>query len=164
MRTVYFGFHFQRDYWRVGQIRHSWINGRDKFATPFLDAADWEEVKRQGKQNIENWIQDQLQGSSVTVILIGNETSTRDWVNYEIVESHNRGNGLLGIYIHNMRDQRGYIDIQGANPFANHFYTNTDGIKRTYLSSIYPTYDWVYGNGRDNIGIWIENAARAAGR
>jgi hypothetical protein len=28
----------------------------------------------------------------------------------------------------------------------------------------YPTYDWVDNDGRTNIGIWIEAAAKKAGR
>jgi len=32
-------------------------------------------------------------------------------------------------------------------------------IKKVYLSEIYPVYDWVNDNGRDNLGKWIEAAA-----
>jgi hypothetical protein len=36
--------------------------------------------------------------------------------------------------------------------------------KKVMLSDIYPTYDWVNDNGRDNIGDWIEAATKNAGR
>ena len=51
-------------------------------------------------------------GTSVTVALMGAETfnaATRPGIlivahHYEIKLSHNRGNGMLVIYIHNMKD------------------------------------------------------------
>jgi hypothetical protein len=54
-----------------------------------------------------HWIDDQLQSTSVTVVLIGQETASRKYVNYEIEQSHSRGNGLLGVRIHNMKDPLG---------------------------------------------------------
>jgi hypothetical protein len=40
-RKVFFSFHFERDSWRVGNVRSSHaITGLEK--TPFLDAAAWE--------------------------------------------------------------------------------------------------------------------------
>jgi len=32
------------------------------------------------------------------------------------------------------------------------------------LSEIYKTHDWIDDNGRENLGDWIEKAAKAAGR
>ncbi|SRR6266487_2489627 len=163
MRKVFFSFHFDRDSWRVGQVRNSWLIRPENQASPFLDKAAWEQVKRQGRENIERWIKNQLEGTSVTVVLIGNQTSTREWVQYEIMESYKKGNGLLGIYIHNVKDRLGYTEVQGANPFNNIYLTNVDS-SRTYFSSIYPSYDWVNGGGRQNIETWIENAAVKSGR
>src|SRR6266566_6447518 len=157
MRKVFFSFHYDRDVWRVGQVRNCWLIRPENQATPFLDKAEWEQVKRQGDANIERWIKAQLDGTSVTVVLIGNQTSQRRWVQYEIMESYNKDNGLLGIYIHNAKDRFGLLDVQGANPFDNIYLTNADG-SRSYFSSIYSTYDWVHGNGRQNIGTWIESA------
>ena len=52
---------------------------------------------------MQKWIDEQMKGTSVTVVLIGAETSTRPHVGYEIAESHKKGNGMLGIYIHNIK-------------------------------------------------------------
>jgi len=49
--------------------------------------------------------------------LIGAETYTRRWVRYEIIKSFDKGNGLLGIYIHKIKDQYGKTDSKGKNPF-----------------------------------------------
>src|SRR5690606_10923622 len=128
---------------------NSWVAKPDRESAGFWDAAAWEEVKKKGEDAIHRWIDSQLNGTSVTVVLIGAETSTRPYVGYEIKQSHNKGNGMLGIYIHNMKDQHGYTDTKGNNPFAN-WHIERNG-QKVLLSSIYPTYDWVNDNGRDNI-------------
>lgn len=160
-RRVFFSFHYERDVWRAGQVRNSWVT-KDREDAGFWDSAAWEEVKKKGNDAIEKWIDDQLKGSSVTVVLIGAETSERPYVGYEIKQSYNKGNGLLGIYIHNMKDSNSRTDTKGKNPF-DAWYVERDG-KRIYFNTIYPTYDWVHDNGREKMGDWIEAAAKKAGK
>ncbi len=117
-----------------------------------------------------DWIDRQMEGTGVTVVLIGERTSERQFVRYEIQESHRRGNGLLGIYIHKLKDQRGETSYKGLNPFTHMKTTIEESSwlstekKQVRLSSLYPTYDWVDDNGYHNIGHWIEEAVRNAGR
>jgi hypothetical protein len=160
-RKVFFSFHFERDVWRAGQVRNSWVT-KDRESAGFWDSADWEEVKKKGNDAVEKWIDDQLKGTSVTVVLIGAETSNRPYVGYEIKQSHNRGNGLIGIYIHNMKDVNSKTDTKGMNPLSN-WNVERNG-KKVLLSDIYPTYDWVNDDGRNKMGDWIETAAKKAGR
>lgn len=157
-RRTFFSFHYERDVWRAGQVRNSWIT-KDREAAGFWDAAKWEEVKKKGEDAIHKWIDEQLKGTSVTVVLIGAETSTRKYVDYEITESHRKGNGMLGIYVHNMKDSDGKTDIKGANPFSKWNFQNAEGKEVTY-----PTYDWVNDDGYNKLGDWIEAAAKKAGR
>ena len=157
-RRTFFSFQYERDVWRAGQVRNSWVTKPDRESAGFWDAAAWEEVEKKGEDAIHRWIDNQLNGTSVTVVLI----SERKYVGYEIRRSHSRGNGMLGIYIHNMKDSNGYTDTKGKNPFDN-WSTQQNG-RTVLLSSIYPTYDWVSDNGGDNIASWIETAARKAGR
>ena len=160
-RRAFFSFHYERDNWRVGQVRNSWVT-KDRESAGFWDSAAWEEVKKKGEAAIEKWIDDQLTGTSVTVVLIGAETSERTYVGYEITQSHKKGNGLLGIYIHNMKDMNSRTDTRGTNPFSK-WQIDKDG-RKVLLSEIYPTYDWVNDDGRNNMGNWIEAAAEKAGR
>jgi MTH538 TIR-like domain (DUF1863) len=156
-RHTFFSFHYERDAWRAGQIRNSWVT-RDYEASGFWDKAKWEEVKRQGDAEIKAWIDRQLEGTSVTVVLIGAETSTRKYVDYEITQSWAKGNGLLGIYIHNVKDMSASTDIKGENPFTKWTFQRSGNIVTI------PTYDWVNDSGYQNIGDWIESAAIAAAR
>jgi hypothetical protein len=159
-RHVFFSFHHGRDVWRAGQVRNSWMTRLD--AAGFWDSVEWESVKKKDPAVIERWIDVQMVGTSVTVVLIGAQTSQRRHVRYEIKESHLKGNGMLGIYIHRMKHSTGATDTKGENPFGA-WQIEQDGRKLS-LAQVYPTYDWVMDDGRSNMGKWIEEAARRAGR
>jgi len=98
VRKVFFSFHYDRDVFRVSQVRNSNVVTSQYRSSQFLDHADWENVKKQGDAVIKRWIDSQLDGSTVTCVLIGNQTHTRPWVKYEIEKSIERKNALLGIY------------------------------------------------------------------
>src|SRR3990167_10356932 len=68
-RRVFFSFHYERDIWRAGQIRNSWVTKPDRESAGFWDSASWEEVKKKGEEAIQRWIDKQLEGTSVTVFL-----------------------------------------------------------------------------------------------
>jgi len=154
-RKVFFSFHFKRDVWRAGQVRNSnLLADEDKYGV--IDSAAWEKVEREGDEAIRRWINDQLKDTSVTVVLIGAETAERDWVDYEIRKSWERGNGIVAVRIHNVKDQATKTDPPGPNPLDNiHL---ADG---KALSSICKTYDWASDDGRDNLGEWVEKAFQA---
>lgn len=159
-RKVFFSFHHQGDIGRIGQVRNSWVTKGDE-DLGFVDAAQWESIKRQGDDAVKRWIKTQLDGTSVTIVLIGRETADRPWVRYEIIESHNKGNGLFGIYIDGLKDFRTQVyGTRGENPFSKIYYKDS---YRT-LADTYPVYDWVRDNGYANIGRWIEEAAKKAGK
>lgn len=145
-RRVFFSFHYERDVWRAGQIRNSWVTKPDRESAGFWDAAKWEEVKRKGDDAIKQWIRNQISGTSVTIVLIGAETALREYVRYEIQHSWNSGNNLMGIYINNMKDVSGRTDVKGADPFAAMGFSGV------------PTYDWVGHSGYENLGSWVEHA------
>jgi hypothetical protein len=154
-RKTFFSFHYERDAWRAANVRNSGVLSDDE-ESGFIDAVDWEKIEREGDAAIKRWIQDQLKGTTATVVLIGAETSTRDWVLYEIRESWKRGNAVLGVRIHGIKDQDGKTDSSGANPLD--VVKLDDG---TALSTVCRTYDWVADKGREHLGEWIEAAVAA---
>ena len=106
-RRVYFSFHYKGDVWRATIVRKAGaIN--DRVQGGWVDASLWEETKRAGPDAVQALIEDGLNGTSVTVVLIGAETAERPWVKYEIKRSIERGNGLIGVRIHSLRDQEGH--------------------------------------------------------
>ena len=152
-RRIFFSFHYERDAWRAGQVRNSnVVSAEDR--NGFIDSAEWESIKKKGDAAVQNWIEEQLKNTSVTVVLIGAETASREWVQHEIVTSWNRGNGLVGVRIHNIKDHNQKIDLAGRNPFED--LKLPDG---TVLSSVCKTYDWLTDDGRTNLGKWADEAA-----
>jgi hypothetical protein len=130
-------------------------------AQPFYDKAEFEEAKKRAG-GIENWIEDQLKGTSVTVVLFGTETYGRKWVRHEIKRSYDLKKGLLAIDIHKLKDPKLGTDVQGKNPL-DYWEIEKEG-RRVPFSSIYRTYDWIDNDGYRNISTWVEAAAKAAGR
>jgi MTH538 TIR-like domain (DUF1863) len=160
-RRVFFSFHHTRDSWRANQVRNSWVT-QDREAAGFWDAAEWEQVKRKDDATIHRWIDRQMEGTSVTVVLIGAETYTREHVGYEISQSYKLKKGLLGVRVHNLKDRGGRTDSYGENPLDNWTVT-VDGIQKS-LAQMYSTYDYIGDDGYRNMGRWIESAANKAGR
>ena len=144
-RHVYFAFHYQRDIWRVNVVRNSnVVQGFE--SAGFIDYSLWEETKKRGDEAIKRLINNRLVGTTVTAVLIGANTSEREYVDYEIQHSWDRGNGLFGVFIHNIEDRYGYTDVKGADPFVVNGYT---GIR---------TYDWIADDGYNNLGDWVDAA------
>ncbi len=161
-RRAFFSFHYETDVWRANIVRNSWVTKPDTEAAGFVDAADFEEVKKGGDAAIKRWIDKQLEGTSVTVVLIGSETSNREYVKYELQKSYQKGNGMLGIYIHQLKDRNGNTSSKGSNMFGE-IGKDANG-NAVYFSNEYTCYDWIDNNGYSNLGSWIVSAAKKAGR
>jgi hypothetical protein len=161
-RRVFFSFHYERDAWRAAVVRNHWVSKEDRESAGYFDSASWEEVKKKGEPAIKKWIADNLKGTTVTVVLIGAETSSRKWVRYELRESHKKGNGMFGVYIHNIKDQEGKKDKHGSIHFGE--ICKDEKGEPVYFWKLYPTYDWVNDNGYNNFSDWVEQAAKKAGK
>ena len=145
-RRVFFSFKYKQDVSRAMVVKNSWVTqGRE--AAGFIDAADFEKLKKQGDTAIKNWIDKQLEGTSVTVVLVGEKTCSSRWVKYEIEKSIEKGKGLLGIDISKIKDLQGNISERcGEIPKGYDFYL------------------WYKNDGYNKMGDWIEKAAKEAGR
>jgi hypothetical protein len=162
-RQVFFSFHYANDLWRANVVRNSDTVKKVDTEVGRYDHSLWEEAKAEGDVAIQKLIDDGLKGASVTVVLIGPETYLRKWCLYEISKSHAGARGLLGVRIHNIKDQDQETTSVGPDPFAHVQVDSPLGVS-TSLSGVYPIYDWVANDGYTNIDSWIETAAKAAGR
>jgi hypothetical protein len=159
-RKVFNTFHYEADVQRVSQVRQMGaIEGQ-----PILSANQWEEVEGRGSTAIEAWIDEQMKGKSSSVVLIGEATAGRKWVNYEIKKAWDEGRGLLGVYIHGLKDLNGNQSYKGADPFAGF----TVGDDKTPLTSLVTAYDPPYSGStdvyayiKDNLADWVETAIAA---
>ena len=160
-RKVFFSFHYQKDNWRVQQVRNMGVIEGNAITTP----NDWETIARKGDQAIKNWIDQNLIGCSCLVVLIGEETSNRKYVLYEIESAWNRGMGVLGIYIDGLKDLEGKTSRKGNNPFTKFKFQNPllnfnvpilDPDNYSFLRKI--ASQETYKRIEDNLGIYIEKA------
>lgn len=126
-RTVFFSFHYQRDIFRVQQVKKHYVTKENYTEAGFFDGSLEEKAKKEGDIVVKNLINSGLKGSSVLCVLIGKETYTRRWVDYEILKSVEEGMGILGIRIHQLRDPKTGADTIGSNPFEFLGYGTKDG-------------------------------------
>ncbi len=158
-KRVFFSFHYQPDNWRASQVRN--IGAIDGSAV--ASDNDWETIKRGGDAAIQRWIEGQISGRSCAIVLIGASTAGRKWINYEIKKCWDDGKGLLGIYVHNLKDRQGLQTTKGTNPFSE--FTLKNGT--VPLSSVVQAYDPPYYSSTDvyayiqnNLETWIDDAIR----
>lgn len=158
-RQAFYSFHYQPDNWRASQVRNIGIVEGNKPATD----NDWETITKGGNAAIQKWIDDQMKYRSCTIVLVGSGTAGRKWINYEIEKSWNSKMGVVGIYVHHLKDSAGSQSYQGSNPFG--LYVN--GI---YLSNAVKIYNPPYSDSKDvykhisdNISNWVEEAIKIRG-
>ena len=154
-RRAFYSFYYKEDNWRASQVRNMGIIEGNR---PVSDN-EWEEIKKGGDEAIKRWINEQMKGKSVVIVLIGSKTAGRKWIKYEIQRGWELGKGLLGIYIHNLKDKDGNQSSKGRNPFDDF---TLNGVK---LSRIVKAYDppyttssYVYNYIKENLADWVEKA------
>jgi len=152
MRYCFYSFHYKPDVFRVSQVRNIGAIERNQ---PARDN-DWETIRRGGDAAIERWIATQLQGRTCTIVLVGQNTAGRKWITYEIIKSWNDGMGVVGIYIHGLKNSKGYIASPGRNPFDDVIIG-----ERKKLSSIIHCYNPDGQNSKERYA-WISKYLEAA--
>jgi hypothetical protein len=139
-RTL-FVFDYERDLLRAMVVRH--VSGMYPLLDPvWIEFALWLDQKNNGDPAIERLLDRALTGTTVTALLIGAETSNRKSVKYAVDQSIRQGNGMLGIFIHNI--DSGEPEIEGINPLPYH----------------YSTYNWIVDKGEKNLGKWVDSAKK----
>lgn len=195
MRRVFFSFDWD-DVWRVNQVRNSWVT-KGNYRAGFVDAAEIEKVKKRTDKGIRKWIDEQMKGKSVTCVLIGRKTDKSKWVKYEIEKSIKEKKGLLGVFIHKLKDSNRKTAQKGTNLLEGYGKNDFgETVKNTLVGGCvgwglarfvfpqlaipaaiigaalallepnddYKIYDWVTDDGTNNLGDWIEKAAKQVGR
>lgn len=155
--SVYYSFHYAEDVHRVQLIRNMGVIEGQRL----LSAQDWEEVRQRGNDAIANWIREQMRWKSTLLVLVGKETATRPWVQYEIQHAWRIRKPMLGIRIHGL-SSLGKTSESGPDPFTNleGFVGMNPGVPIfdptvTGLGGIIDTKA-TYGRLAQNIRSWVE--------
>jgi len=158
MTSAYYSYHFGDDAARASTVRRAIALDADEPISPMA----WEELGYGGDTAVTRWVAERLRGKDCLVVLIGNRTSLRKWVKYEIKMAWESGRGVLGIDIHKLLDARGKVAKPGPNPFDSFAY---GGVKLSELVRVYeplgdtPEENLTYIS--HNAHIWAENAVAA---
>ncbi|HEX5660595.1 MAG TPA: TIR domain-containing protein [Polyangiales bacterium] len=152
-RHVFYSLHYDRDRARAELVRK--LAGL--VPNNELKPNEWATLRRTGDFAFKRWFEQQTRGRSCTIVLIGAETTTREWVRYEIARSWQLGLGLLGVHIHNLLDDRGTQSSKGEDPFAEAGLGANAALVRTYDP---PEQDGklAYRFIADNLARWVEDA------
>ena len=162
-RKVFHTFRYETDCRRVQQIKNMGVVE----SQPLLYSNEWEKIRQGGGEAIKKWINEQMRGKSCQVVLIGSGTAGRKWVNYEIEKAWNDRKGVVGIYIHKLKDLNGKQAVKGRNPFDDF------KVGPETLSSIVKSYDpggplatskIVYDLIKSNLVDWVEEAIEIRNR
>ena len=159
-RQVFFSFEYDADAWRANQVRNMGIVDQ---SSTFTDN-DWEKVKG-SELTIKRWINSQLKMRSCLIVLIGETTFTRPWVDYEIQKAYELEKGIVGVYVHKLKDSDGNQSEKGLNPLDFNYTDDGEPLSqyvRTFNSRCVTSVG-VYRDIEDNLSDLIEEAIENAG-
>ena len=147
MRHCFFIFDYDND---LARVRHIDSLNLALATTPagFDDDADWKAAVSKGDDAVKELIDNAILGTSATVVLIGEHTAERDYVDYAIEQSIKRQNGILGIFVHDIPDASGATAAKGRAPYEAQ-------AAETLEAHGYDTHDWDEGKFAE----WVEEAA-----
>jgi Tol biopolymer transport system component len=138
-KKVFFCF-TREDISRAEVVKKYWEseeNGTAGFSNP----TELMNLEKQGGDAIKHRIVEQLEGTDMTVVLVGKETCTDPWVKFAIEKSIEKGNGLLGIDISKIKDLHGNTSERCGK-----------------IPEGFPFYYWNKDDGKTNIAEWIKNS------
>ncbi|HEY5512472.1 MAG TPA: TIR domain-containing protein [Geomonas sp.] len=115
----FFSFHYLPDVWRAWNVRNSWVvKPEDQVSRGFFDSSVFEASKKESEESLKTFLRAGLNNTSVTCVLTGTNTWSRRWVRYEIARSIIKGNGLLSVDIHCVKNKEGVVAVKGPDPLA----------------------------------------------
>lgn len=158
-RRAFYSFEYLKDNWRASQVRQMGVIEGNINAI----SNEWEEVALKTDAAIKKWIDDQMVGKGVVIVLIGATTAGRKYIDYEVTTGWDAGKGVLGVHVHNLQDSDQKQTTKGKNPFAHIEMQN--GKKLSDYAKVYdPPYSdskQVYKYINENLADWIETAVNA---
>lgn len=165
-RRVFFSFHYKPDVQRSEVVKKSQFL-RGKELAGFFDSSAMEEAQRKDPDALRRFLTREMEGSSVVCVLIGQETASRQWVRFEILQGLVDARGVVGVRVHTIADFNRNVAQAGPNPFdvlgvyckdGNVYVVerSTDGTKWQYTTDFgkTPLEHWPYTPQLPPEGTW----------
>ncbi|MEN8191397.1 MAG: TIR domain-containing protein [Bacteroidota bacterium] len=149
---VYYSCDFENDSEIAQQIMDLDIVHCDK---P-ISKSEWEKIKLGGTATIKKWISDRMIFCSCLIVLIGENTTKKPIINYEIKKAWTDNLGILGICVGNVKKQHRDNSTNKTNPFIQFSF---DGINFSDIVKCYePDKEDPYSDIKNNLEKWIKEA------
>jgi uncharacterized OsmC-like protein len=110
--SVYYSYHFELDHHRAEQIRRC-----AQAVAPIDDVSLSEEFPEQDDKKLKRLIDASIEKCTVLVVLIGERTSERYYVSYEIAKGLELGKIVLGVFVHELEDRQRRTAARGRVPW-----------------------------------------------
>ncbi|MGB3727595.1 MAG: TIR domain-containing protein [Glaciecola sp.] len=142
-KRVFFSFHYQDviDF-RANVVRNHWKLKPNRESAGYFDASVWEEAQKKGSLALKRLINNALNNTSNTVVLIGSNTFDRQWVSYEIMKSMELGKHIFGVHINGIKGRDGKTKAKGPNPLYYLGYSYSQDGKKLNLHD-YVNKKWI---------------------
>ena len=156
-RRTFLSYHHRLDACRAGQIRDCGLIEPSDLASDHV----WATITHAGDTAIRRWIDAQMDEADCVIVLVGQITAGRKWIDYEIQKAWRDGRGLLGIHVHHLKNHYGSQTSKGGNPFAE---VAIDGVPGALAASVrcydppYLTSNEAYDYVCTGLPLWIERA------
>ncbi|MDT2570755.1 TIR domain-containing protein [Enterococcus raffinosus] len=160
-RRVFFSFYYENDLSRALVVKNNWAL-KENEESGFINKGEFERIKRDGEESIRRWIDKQLAGTSVTVVLIGSETLDSEYVQYEIEKSYERGNAIIALKIGKVKNLSQKTSI--SQSVVKIVGKKANGELLWFDEIINGEYDYIKNDGYNNLEQWIENVDKVKER
>lgn len=152
---VFFTFDYENDFFRANVVRNAWVS-RYGQAEGFWEDDVCQKLKQNDESYIDPIISQTIEKSAATIVLIGTKTSELNYVRYAICQSRLRGKGVVGIYIHNIKDESGKKAAIGSSRFGE--IDKDENNESLFFWQLYPLYRWVIDDGESHLMTWVKKA------
>lgn len=160
-KRVFFSFYYENDLSRALVVKNNW-SLKENEESGFINNSEFERMKRDGDEMIERWIDKQLTGTTVTVVLIGSETLDSSYVQYAIKKSYERGNAIIALKIGKIKNLSQQTSIsQSAVKIVG---KKSDGELLWLDEIIDGEYDYIKNDGYNNLEKWINHVDKVKER
>lgn len=96
--------HYHADDDKVQSIKSRLIEKGYDVRNFSVDSTKHKDGRKPSKEVIERYLRIRVKASSTFICIIGPETHTRSWVDFEIKEAIKQGKKIIGIYTHGNKD------------------------------------------------------------
>lgn len=103
MNNVFISHYFKDDD-KVQRLKSRLIHGGYSVRNFSVDSTKHKDGRTPSKKVIERYLRMQIKSSSTVICVIGKQTHTRAWVDFEIKEAIKQGKKVIGVYTHGNKD------------------------------------------------------------